>query len=231
VELPLHGRLERAEHSKEELLELFEGLLHRHHLRIDFGRRLVSLRRDDGEFVLETAGAEAAGNGDAASTEVSAAATGIYRARFVVLAIGRRGSPRRLGVAGEDLPKVMYQVRDAEQYQRQRILCVGGGDSAVEAAMGLGTQPGNEVWLSYRRERFGRIKRRNQERLEAAIESGEVRPLLPSRLLSIESDSVRLEHDGREITLANDYVFVLAGGEAPYAMIKAMGVRFGDDVA
>jgi thioredoxin reductase/ferredoxin len=236
VDLPLHGRLERAEHSKEELLELFEGLMRRHGLRIDFGRKLTSLRRENEGFVLEAARVGAAADamaldGDAAAaTDEGAHASEVYRARFVVLAIGRRGSPRRLDVPGEDLPKVMYQVRDAELYRDQRILCVGGGDSAVEAAMGLGEQPGNEVWISYRRERFGRIKRRNQERLDEAIEAGQVRPLLPSNLVAIESDCVRLDQGGREVTLANDYVFVLAGGEAPYAMVKAMGVRFGDDI-
>ena len=68
------------------------------------------------------------------------------------------GTPRKLGVKGEELPKVMYRLIEADHYVNKQILVVGGGDSAVEAAMGLAYQPGNKVTLSYRQAAFGRIK-------------------------------------------------------------------------
>ena len=237
VMLPLHGLLDKEEHSKEELLELFEGLMRRHRLRIDFGRKVSGLRRENGDFVVEATGSGSRQTSTSAEPGSGRGGGGngidpavVYRSRFAILALGRRGSPRKLDVPGEDLPKVMYQVRDAELYRDQRILCVGGGDSAVEAAMGLGSQPGNQVWLSYRRERFGRIKKRNQERLEESLRQGRVRTLLPSTLLAIENDRVRLDHRGEILTLENDYVFIFAGGDAPFSMMKAMGVRFGDEI-
>src|SRR6185369_3032240 len=99
---------------------------------------------------------------------------GRYRAWTVVLALGRRGTPRKLGVPGEELPKVMYGLIDAEAYRNARILVVGGGDSAVEAALGLAHQAGNRVVLSYRGAEFTRLKARNAQRLSAAETEGRV---------------------------------------------------------
>lgn len=210
VDLPLYGRITKEEQTKEELLELFSGLATRHRLDIAFGHRVKGVERVNGHF------------------EVSSAAT-TFKARLVVLAIGRRGTPRKLGVEGEEQPKVMYQVRDAEQYRNQRILCVGGGDSAVEAAMGLAQQPGNQVHLSYRKSHFARIKRRNQERLEKAVAEGRLKPIMNSNVVKIDKQEVRLAVDGREQNVGNDFVFILAGGEPPYPFLKSIGVRFGGE--
>jgi thioredoxin reductase len=120
----------------------------------------------------------------------------------VVLALGRRGSPRKLGVPGEERPKVMYQLMDAESYTEQRILVVGGGDSAVEAAVGLARQKGNRVTLSYRREKLVRIKKKNDDRIA---------PPEASRLFGsgswVGEGQVRLRVGGQEKQLPNDYVF------------------------
>lgn len=210
VELPLYGEVAEGEHSREDMLELFDGLFRRYGLNIDFGRRVTAIRKTDETFEVVTS-------------------VQTYRAACVLLALGRRGSPRKLGVPGEELAKVMYQVRDAEEYQGQRILCVGGGDSAVEAAMGLGRQPGNEVWLSYRRERFGRIKRKNDERLAAEVEAGNVRLVLPSTVREIRPQEVVLDVAGEPRVLANDWVFVFAGGEPPFPLLREAGVLFGAD--
>lgn len=212
VELPLHGPLRQGEYSKEELLELFQGLVDRHRLDLRFGERFHDLARSNGHFELSTSKA-------------------VHRAHRVLLALGRRGTPRKLGAPGEELQKVMYQVRDAEQYRGARILCVGGGDSAVEAAMGLARQPGNQVTLSYRGEGFHRIKHKNRVALETLVRRGRVRPLLQSRVVAIERDAVRLHAGDEEVVLANDAVFVLIGGEPPYPLLQRMGVRFGGDEA
>ncbi len=210
VELPLYGALCKGEYSKEDLLQLFGGLVAEHGLRVRFGEKVLEVVRDDGLFHLFTAG-------------------GAFRARKVLLALGRRGTPRRLGVPGEELSKVMYQVRDAEEYRGKRILCVGGGDSAVEAAMGLARQKGNEVTLSYRGESFNRIKHKNLELLTTLIRRGRVQPLLRSEVTTIENGAVRLRAPDGELSLANDYVFVLIGGELPYPFLRRAGVRFGAD--
>ena len=212
VELPLYGTLKRDEYSKEELLEVFQDLVDRHGLELRFGERVMAVGRSDDEvFQIRTTAAE-------------------HRARNLLLAMGRRGTPRKLGVPGENLPKVMYQVRDAEQYRHQRVLCVGGGDSAIEAAMGLARQPGNEVVLSYRKERFFRIKKKNEERLEKLVQRGRIRPIMQSQVVEVAERTVRLSTPDGELELGNDFVFVLIGGVPPFGLLREIGVRFGDEV-
>lgn len=212
VELPLFGTLTRAEYSKEELLELFGGLVEDHRLELRLGERVMALERVNGHFEIRTA-------------------TGHHHARHVVLALGRRGTPRKLGVPGESLSKVAYQVRDAAQYRRKHILCVGGGDSAIEAAMGLARQPGNRVTLSYRKDRLFRIKKKNEERLAKLVQRGKIRLILQSQPLEITPTTVRLATPEGDVTLDNDYVFILIGGVPPLGLLREIGVEFGGAAA
>jgi thioredoxin reductase (NADPH) len=212
VELPPWGALTREEYAKETLLELFEGMVHDHVLNVHFGEAVSDVHREDGTFVVRTA-------------------RGTWRARAVVLALGRRGTPRKLGVPGEELPKVMYRLVDAEGYRDQKILVVGGGDSAAEAAIGLSRQPGNEVTLSYRREKLVRLKKKNQDALDCLLAEGRVRPLFSSQPVDIEPGRVRLRAGGDTVELENDYVFVFAGGVPPFDLLKKIGVRFGSGEA
>ena len=212
VEIPLWGALPEGEYSKEQLLEMLQGVVRRHGLRVRFGQKVVGIRREGGLFSVQSG-------------------TGIHLARFVILALGRRGTPRKLGVPGEELPKVMYQLVDADSYTGQRILVVGGGDSAVEAAIGLARQPGNEVVLSYRREKLVRIKKKNEDRLRELIAGRAVRPLFSSEVAEIHPDRVRLRAGERSVDLRNDYVFVFAGGDPPFAFLRQIGVRFGGEEA
>jgi thioredoxin reductase (NADPH) len=213
VHLPLHGRLSREEYQKEHFLELMEGLLREHRLDVRFGEKVGGVtRRDDGVFELRSS-------------------SGVTRARAVVLAVGRRGTPRKLGAPGEELPKVMYRLIDAESYRNQKLLVVGGGDSAVEAAIGLAQQPGNEVTLSYRREKLVRIKKKNEDRLAPLLASGRIRTAFGSQVVGIAPGSVRLKTGDDVRELPNDYVFVFAGGEPPFDFLKACGVRFGGEAA
>ena len=148
-----------------------------------------------------------------------------YRARRVVLATGRRGSPRRLGVSGEDLDKVFYDIVEMEAFDGRRVLVVGGGDSAVESATGLANQKGTEVLLSYRGEGFTRIKDRNREKIERAIASGKVRAMFGSQVLEIRPDVVALTIGGEATILPNDCVVIRIGGDPPYAFLERLGVR------
>jgi thioredoxin reductase len=213
VELPLHGVIDRTQMEKEELVQLWRSLVHGHRLPIRTGEELVALHRDEaGVFTVETRRHR-------------------YRARHVCLALGRRGTPRKLGVPGEELPKVAYGLVDAQSYQRRRILVVGGGDSAVEAALGLAAQRGNEVTLSYRKAAFFRLKARNESNLREAVAARRLRVVYESDVKRIERDRVVLEiqREGappQVQELANDDVFVLAGGVAPFKLLGQAGVSF-----
>jgi thioredoxin reductase/Pyruvate/2-oxoacid:ferredoxin oxidoreductase delta subunit len=212
LELPFLGALEEGEYEKEDLLELFQELTREARLNVRYGAKVTSVTRPaPGEpFRLQAQGFS-------------------VPARFVILALGRRGTPRKLGVPGEQLPKVMYQLIDAATYQDSRILVVGGGDSAVEAVIGLARQRGNKVTLSYRREKLVRIKQKNELRISEIMSKGRAKPLFGSEVTEILPDSVRLRMGERSIELPNDYVFVFAGGEPPFAFLRQIGVRFGGD--
>jgi thioredoxin reductase len=145
----------------------------------------------------------------------------------VILALGRAGDPRKLGVRGEELPKVMYRLIEADHYVNKKILVVGGGDSAVEAAMGLARQVGNEVTLSYRQSHFSRIKERNVKRIEDDARTGKLRVLFNSIPIEFKSGSVVLQVNGREQEIPNDFVWVFAGGTPPNDFLKKIGVEFG----
>ena len=153
-------------------------------------------------------------------------AKGSYRAKRVVIAIGRRGTPRKLGVPGEGLPKVMYALSEAEAFRNDRVMIVGGGDSAIEAALALSEQPGNRVTISYRQEKFGRLKAANRERIDRAIAKGAVEVLWQTNLLEITPTEVRYRADaaGSERVVPNTVVLIFAGGELPTAFLKACGV-------
>jgi thioredoxin reductase len=212
LELPFLGALKEGEYEKEDLLELFQALTREARLNVRYGAKVTAVTRPGpGEpFRVQTQGFS-------------------VPARFVILALGRRGTPRKLGVPGEQLPKVMYQLIDAANYQDSRILVVGGGDSAVEAVIGLARQRNNKVTLSYRREKLVRIKKKNEERISEIMSKGRAKALFGSEVTEILPDKVRLKMGERAIELPNDYVFVFAGGEPPFAFLRQIGIRFGGD--
>ena len=210
VELPGGGGLRKEQYTKEEVLEMLGEQIERNRLEIAYGERLESLRPVDGAIEVGTTG-------------------GTRRARYVVLALGRRGTPRRLGVPGEETAKVMYQLKDAESYRHRKVLVVGGGDSAIEAAIGLARQVGNEVTISYRKNAFHRIKKKNEEAIGKLMARGRVRALFGSQVESIEERRVVLRVGDRIEAIANDEVFVLIGGEPPYDLLRRLGVAFGGD--
>jgi putative YpdA family bacillithiol system oxidoreductase len=209
VEFPMYGKFKKTELSKEELLAFWSQVLHRADFKYRKGEKVESIATGaDGIFTVVSAKQE-------------------YRARAVILALGKSGSPRKLGVKGEDLPKVMYRLIEADHYVHKKILIVGGGDSAVEAAMGLASQVGNTVTLSYRQAAFTRIKQRNEQRILEHIRKGKVRVIFNSNPVEFKQDAVALEVNGKLQEIPNDYVWIFAGGEPPTAFLKKIGVRFG----
>jgi thioredoxin reductase len=152
-------------------------------------------------------------------------AKGEHLARNVVLALGKRGSPRRLGVPGEELSKVAYGLIEADSYDNCDILVVGGGDSAIEAALALCKAGKNRVTLSYRGANFDRARERNQNSLAKAEQEGRLTVSRKSRVLEISPASVRLEVDESATELQNDFVFILIGGEPPEAFLRKTGIE------
>ncbi len=209
VDLALVGKMKFSEVRKERLLDFWQGVVDKTGLKISFSERMEAVQREaDGSFSIRTA-------------------KGSYRARAVLLTLGRRGSPRKLDVPGEELPKVVYRLVDAEQYRGQRVLVVGGGDSALEAALDLSEQPGTTVTLSYRSEAFSRVKPANRKRLEAGQASGKVEVLLGSVVREIDATEVVLQLAGdKRRVVANDAVIICAGGLLPTPLLQAMGVTF-----
>jgi thioredoxin reductase (NADPH) len=209
VEIPLYGWLNHAEYSKEELLNVWQEVQNKFQIQVKVGEKLEQVVKENGHFQVQTT-------------------KGIYQGKHIVLALGRRGTPRKLNVPGEDQPKVMYKLLDAGTYQNEHLLVVGGGDSAVEAAVGLTRQEGNTVTISYRKDKFFRIKRRNEDHLNEMMQNGKIHVLLNSNILAINKDSVRLEVKGKEQEIPNNYVFIFAGGEPPFELLKKIGIRFGN---
>ena len=206
VSIPLFGDLWIADSSKESLLHVWETIVASTGLIVHTGARVENIGREGPMFRVETPVAT-------------------YLARRVVLAIGRRGTPRRLGVQGEELDKVFYDIVEMEAFAGKRMLVVGGGDSAVESAMGLANQKDTNVVLSYRGEAFSRIKERNREKIEKAIATVGVKVMFRSEVREIRPDVVVLEHEGNAMILPNDYTIVRIGGDAPYAFLERLGVR------
>jgi len=208
VEFPMYGKFKKTELSKENLLAFWDMVLNRSDFNVRTGEKVENIAQGaDGVFTVKTANNE-------------------YRA-CAVMALGRTGTPRKLGVKGEELRKVMYRLIEADHYVNKQILVVGGGDSAIEAAMGLASQVGNQVTVSYRKEQFSRIKGRNAKRIEECIRNGKVKVLFNSSPVEIRQESVLIEVAGQVQEIANDYVWIFAGGTPPFDFLKKIGVQFG----
>jgi len=213
VEFPLHGRFRKTTLSKEELLAFWEKVMERTDLNIRTGEGVEAVKKEtDGLFHVRTE-------------------RQVYRSRAVVLALGRAGTPRKLGVKGEELPHVLYRLIEADHYTHKNILIVGGGDSAVESAMGLAHQPGNHVTISYRRGEFTRLKDRNAKRIEEHIHSGKIEVLFNSTPSEFRVGSVLIERGDQAREVPNDFVWIFAGGTPPSDFLKSAGIKFGSVVS
>lgn len=213
ISLPLSGSLDRDSYSKEELIEKWEGVVKDQNLPLQTGCRFTELEQKvGGSFVVKTTENE-------------------FHANHVCLALGRRGTPRKLEVPGEELAKVHYSLIDAHYFQNRHLLVVGGGDSAVEAAMGLAEQPGNIVTLSYRKENFFRLKARNEARLQGCIADGSLKVLFNTQVQSIAQEEVILQvanvdPDKAQVILRNDELFIMVGGIPPFPLLEQAGFSF-----
>ena len=204
--LPLIGKVKFREISKEKLLEFWGRAARDTGLQIRYGERVESVAANGGGFEVKTSRA-------------------IYPTRSIVLAIGRRGTPRKLDIPGEELPKVVYRLVDPAQYRGQNVLVVGGGDSALEAAASIAEEPGATVTLSHRSENFSRAKMKNRERVAAARHAGRLDVLMPSQVERIAETAVQLTYGGNRITIRNDVVIVCVGGILPTPFLQNIGIE------
>jgi len=210
VEFPLHGRFNKTTLSKEDLLAFWKKIMERTDLNIRTNEGVEAVQRQwDGLFTIRTT-------------------KHVHAARAVVLAVGRAGTPRKLGVKGEELPHVLYRLIEADHYTNKNILVVGGGDSAIEAALGLAHQRGNKVTLSYRRNEFSRIKDRNAKRIQEHMAHKKIDVMFNSMPTEFREGSVLIEYEGQVRELPNDLVWIFAGGIPPNEFLKASGVAFGE---
>jgi putative YpdA family bacillithiol system oxidoreductase len=215
MDLPLFGKVKLSETKKSELLSLWNKVLSANNLFIKENTKVESISKSGELFKVLTQ------NGD------------VYTAKSVLLAIGRRGSPRKLNVPGEQLEKVSYRLLEPENITDKNILVVGGGDSAIEAALALADQ--NNVVLSYRGEMFQRIKPKNNTKINEANTAGKIDVWFNSNVDSISEETVSITFPDNEIrTIKNDLVFIFAGGELPTHFLQKAGIaistRFGHAV-
>lgn len=206
MDLPLHGRVKMVETSKRELLELWQRVLTKQDIHVIEQTKAERIHPQGNHFLISTS----------AGQEITA--------KHVLLAIGRRGTPRKLNIPGEETEKVAYRLLEPEQIQNEHILVVGGGDSAVEAALQLSDN--NQVVLSYRKEAFSRIKPRNSERIQEAIQQGRLDVRFNTNLRVIGKNEVILANGGAgDQQIRNDRVYIFAGGELPTQFLNKIGIQ------
>ncbi len=204
--MPIVGRISFTEITKEELLDFWKDVERRSGVSIRYGERIDKVDREDSIFIVTTQ-------------------KGVYKTRTVLLAIGRSGTPRKLGVPGEEKTKVVYRMIESEQYQYQHVLVVGGGDSALEAATTLAEVSGTTVTLSYRKKAFSRAKQKNRDKVQMAQNAGRLNVILNSNVQEIRDSDVVLEQEGEIFSVRNDSVIICAGGILPTGFLKEIGVE------
>jgi thioredoxin reductase (NADPH) len=216
MELPLYGKVKLFETTKTELLDLWQTALKQNNITVNENSKVESVVSEDGVFKVTTM------RGD------------LFSAATVLLAIGRRGTPRKLNIPGENKEKVAYRLLEPEDLSGKNIIVVGGGDSAIESALLLADQ--NDVTLSYRGEAFSRIKPKNNAAVNEAVKAGKLKLLLKSNLVSIEDEYVSIitADGGEPVKLKNDLVYIFAGGELPTQFLEKAGIKitrkFGETV-
>jgi len=206
VLLPIVGKMTFSETTKEALMEFWQGIEQKTKVKINYQERMSDIVETSEGFVVKTEKAE-------------------YKTHRVLLAIGRRGTPRKLGVSGEDKTKVVYRLIDPAQYQGQHVLVVGGGDSALEAATSIANEKNTTVSISYRNDAFGRAKQKNRENIEQAENENRIKVILSSSVTEIFDDSVTLNQTDNVFSIKNDAIIVCAGGVLPTPFLKKIGIN------
>jgi thioredoxin reductase (NADPH) len=207
MDLPLYGKVKLSETSKTELLDLWKQVIRKHDIPIKENTKVDGIFEDNGHFRVETHKGEK------------------YTSKYILLSIGRRGSPRKLGVPGETLEKVAYRLLEPEDIKDKNILVIGGGDSAIESALMLAEH--NHVMLAYRSEAFSRIKPKNSAKINEAIAEKRVDVRFNTNVIEIDKDVVTIKtgQDDEHQKIKNDLVYIFAGGELPTEFLEKVGLK------
>lgn len=214
IDFSLYGRIASQRMTKEQLVAVWEDIARKTAPPLVTGELVVGLSADgEGQWRVHS---------ETASREPQ-----VRRAANVVLALGGRGSPRKLGVPGEELPKVAYRLLEPEPFAGQHVLVVGGGNSAVESALGL-MDSGlcASVAISYRRAHFARCRAENRARIDQAIGDGSIAAYMETNVTNIAHDRVTLaDASGRTQQVANHAVIVQVGGTPPAQLLRSLGIE------
>ncbi|MDH3671170.1 MAG: NAD(P)-binding domain-containing protein [Gammaproteobacteria bacterium] len=206
VTLPMVGKVKTRETTKEALLGFWQGVEKKTGVKINYKERVEEVTKNGNGFVVKTT-------------------RKTYETGAILLTIGRRGTPRKLGVPGEELSKVVYRLIDPAQYRNQHVLVVGGGDAALEAAHSIADEPGTTVTLSYRSDSFSRAKLKNRQKVEERQAANRLRVMLSSNVKTITEKKVLIEHEGNSVEIPNDGVIICAGGVLPTPFLKKIGIE------
>ncbi|MBE0571210.1 MAG: NAD(P)-binding domain-containing protein [Ignavibacteriaceae bacterium] len=207
MDLPLYGKIKLSETSKSELLKLWNEVLSKNSITINEQEKVETIEKQQSIFIVKTS-------------------KGHYTAKSVLLSIGRRGSPRKLDVPGEEKEKVAYRLLEPELIHNQKVLVVGGGDSAIESALLLADE-NNFVTISYRSDSFSRLKPKNLERINKYSKIGKVKIILNSEVIEILDNSVLLRVSDKvdPVVVENDLVYIFAGGILPTKFLEEVGIK------
>jgi thioredoxin reductase/NAD-dependent dihydropyrimidine dehydrogenase PreA subunit len=204
VDIPYYGKFGRKLIKKEDLVGSFQEVMAKAGVQVHEKTKVTAIDGAKDNFVVSTD-------------------RGIVGAKRVVLAIGRRGTPRKIGVPGEELDKVAYRLVDARQYLGKRVLVMGGGDSALEAAIQLADETDARVTICYRKPEFGRCRPLNKQKLDGHLKSGRIKAFMATEVLAVEREAVVLKN-GTTQKIPNDFVIACLGGELPNEFLKSLGV-------
>jgi thioredoxin reductase len=205
AKLPLAGKMPFTEVIKEDLIMFWEEVERSTGVKINYRERMEDIKPTAHGFEVKTD-------------------RDTYRCRSVLLALGRRGTPRKLGAEGESNHKVVYRMIDPEQYRGQHVLVVGGGDSALEAATSIAAESDTTVTLSYRSEQFSRAKAKNRQKVSEAEQSGRLTVWMKSTVKAITEQAAILKTVEGEKEIDNHAVIVCVGGTLPTPFLEKIGV-------
>ena len=207
ADLPLHGKMRFKETTKEVLMSFWKEVAQRFRVKINYKEAVTSIDRRSQYFTVNSTKRQ-------------------YKAKTILLAIGRRGTPRKLDIPGEDRPKVVYRLKDPDEYKRKRVMIVGGGDSALEAAISIAALGNAKPTLVYRNAAFNRAKKKNRDKVREAAKAGKLRVLMSSQPKSIGDNYADLKmKDGSTKRIKNDAVIICAGGVLPTGFLQSIGIK------
>lgn len=205
-DLGSQSKIKIKDSTKEDLLDYLNGLLQKEPIELQTGKRVSSIQKNGSLYSVQTETGES------------------YLSSSVVIAIGKSGDPKRLGVKGELNANVFYRLFDPYDSKDKSVVIVGGGDSALEAAIACSSYA-KEVNLIHRGKEFQRPKQENKERLDELVREGKIKLQLEAEVTEISEQNVFVKMASSSIKLKSDLVYVLIGNAAPIPFLKKIGIK------